>query len=212
MPGGSASAPGAASRSGGPEMLPQFTCPHCGKIFSADRPGRRRNYCSRPCQRAALKRPAAERFWEKVDRTGDCWEWQSTINRGGYGQFTASGDGQKIAAHRMAWELTHGVIPEGAMVCHRCDNPRCCNPDHLFLGTARTNLEDMVRKGRSLKGHRNPQCKLTPEQVQEIRDNPQISLRQFAQRFGVAKSTVARSRRGETFAHDYDLGYAVTCK
>jgi hypothetical protein len=92
----------------------------------------------------------ARRFWSKVDKGGDCWVWTASLDRKGYGQIaiTANGSKRPRGAHRVAWELTHGPIPSGLCVCHRCDNPRCVRPDHLFLGTVGDNNRDMWRKGR----------------------------------------------------------------
>lgn len=102
-------------------------------------------------------------FWSKIDKTGDgCWPWKSTIDRDGYGQ---QGFKKKnLRAHRLAWELTHGPIPEGMQVLHVCDVRNCCNvKDHLFLGTDKDNIADMVRKGRQSKGETHgsrtkPEC------------------------------------------------------
>lgn len=99
-------------------------------------------------------RDPVERFWEHVDRRGpdECWPWLGKGNGDGYGRIgigsRADKSGRDIAAHRFAWELEYGPIPAGMNVCHRCDNPPCTNPWHLFLGTQTDNLADMVSKGR----------------------------------------------------------------
>lgn len=89
------------------------------------------------------------RFWGKVERQSAdvCWIWRGTLVRGGYGQFSVR-PGQRCAAHRFAWELSNGAIPDGLFACHRCDNPPCVNPAHLFLGTPKDNMQDKVAKGR----------------------------------------------------------------
>jgi hypothetical protein len=86
------------------------------------------------------------RFWSKVDKSGDCWTW--TAGRDGkYGKFCMP-KGQSCRAHRISYEMAHGPIPDGMFVCHRCDNPLCVRPDHLFIGSNRDNVHDAVRKGR----------------------------------------------------------------
>lgn len=108
-----------------------------------------------------------------------------------------------MAAHRVSWVLHHGPIPPGLLVCHRCDNPRCVNPEHLFLGTAKDNSQDMVRKGRVSQGDRHPYAKLTTEQVVVIRkraadgDDPG----QIASDFGVSEWNVIHVIRRHTWKH-----------
>lgn len=95
----------------------------------------------------------SERFWARVDRSGGaeaCWPWIGCHNGPGYGQ--VRWDGRQQGAHRIAWEERNGPIPERLLVCHRCDNPPCCNPAHMFLGTVRDNAADMLRKGRAASG------------------------------------------------------------
>jgi hypothetical protein len=136
-------------------------CVQCGAAFTTI-PSRvaagRGRFCGRACagvyRSTARVTPTAVRFWKKVDQSGGpdaCWVW--TAGRGGtmgYGSFQMGTyrNTHHVRAHRMAWELTNGPIPAGKYVCHRCDNPPCCNPAHLFLGTQGDNLRDMYAKGR----------------------------------------------------------------
>lgn len=141
------------------------SCEVCGgpvRVYR-DRVGR---WCSRTCwgkARAAL--PFADRFWSCVDKNGPvhptlgtrCWVWLRGCNRFGYGAFTVAGKGQR--AHRVSWEMAHGPIPDGLWLLHKCDNPKCVNPDHAFLGTALENARDREAKGRGgghlTRGDRN---------------------------------------------------------
>jgi hypothetical protein len=91
--------------------------------------------------------PAEERFWLRVQKSDGCWTWQGAKGDHGYGHFTADG-GVDVSTHRYSYQLHHGEIPPGMVICHRCDNPVCVNPDHLFLGTQRDNVQDMIQKGR----------------------------------------------------------------
>lgn len=115
-----------------------------------------------------MKPSEPERFWSKVDRGGpdDCWNWTACAQREGYGRFMRRG--RVWQATHVAWELHHGAPPpKGALVCHRCDNPRCVNPAHLFIGTHLDNRRDCVAKGRARggEGDRNP-MRLYPEKRQ----------------------------------------------
>lgn len=93
-------------------------------------------------------------FWENMDRSGDCWLWLGKPEgSNGYGR--TSFHGRRYQAHRLAYELSYGPIPDGMIVCHECDTPLCCRPDHLFLGTHIVNMDDMVTKGRAASGNRN---------------------------------------------------------
>ena len=129
-----------------------------------------------------------EAFWNKVNRTDDCWEWTSFQTKGGYGLF-------RINAHRMAWVLTNGAIPDGMLVCHHCDNRLCVNPDHLFIGSPLDNMLDKVKKGRHnpTRGERSGTAKLTWKEVGEIRaaylDGEK--QRDLAARYGVGQPAIS---------------------
>jgi hypothetical protein len=102
-----------------------------------------------------------ERFWSKVQKTDGCWIWTASKRHKGYGAFCYSKNGVVVQgrAHRFMWEMVYGDIPAGMFVLHRCDNPACVNPDHLWLGTNQDNVDDMMRKGRHVSG--GTYCKRT---------------------------------------------------
>lgn len=146
-----------------------------------------------------------KRFWLKVDKTKDCWEWTACKDRGGYGIFGYSKH-KNVKAHRMSWSLAHGDIPEGLLVCHHCDNPSCVRPNHLFLGTLKDNAYDMIRKGRKvvLKGEELSFAKLTERQVRTIKElwsKKVCTRKQLEEIFNVAKTTVYTITTGTTWKH-----------
>jgi len=101
----------------------------------------------------AIKRTPSERLWSRVVKTDECWLWTGTITTSGYGQLSRGRHAEGyVAAHRLAWELTHGPVPTGLWVLHHCDVRNCVRPDHLFLGTTTDNMRDMAQKGRQ-RGH-----------------------------------------------------------
>jgi hypothetical protein len=100
-----------------------------------------------------LFRPTLEdRFWPNVQKTSGCWNWIGAEQSKGRGYGTIGKDGKTLRAHRVSWEMHNGPIPEGLIVCHKCDNPKCVRPEHLFLGTHSDNVADKVAKGRQSKG------------------------------------------------------------
>lgn len=152
-------------------------------------------------------RTIEERFWPKVQKKGEdeCWEWQAGKNKNGYGRFRigsrTDGTYRTVSAHRLAWELCNGPISKGTMVCHRCDNPPCCKPRHLFLGTAIDNSADRDRKGRHKVrfGSEHGNAKLTWDDVDEIRKlrTCGLTLAAIGARFGVSESricTIAKNK------------------
>lgn len=155
-----------------------------------------------------------EAFWQKV-KVGEvdkCWEWQGSRGRTGYG-FTTWGERRikrgsrsRRAAHRLSYIIHFGEIPEGLFVCHHCDNPPCCNPRHLFLGTNKDNMQDRHRKGRyntAEKGTDRYNSKLTPELVRYIRQKKSegMSDQNLSREIGVSRMAIWFVRTGKRWAH-----------
>lgn len=140
-----------------------------------------------------------ERFDVKVDKASDCWTWTADTNPHGYGRLRWEGAAQ--LAHRVSWQLHVGPIPDGLCVLHRCDNPPCVNPAHLFLGTHADNSEDMRRKGRSHKPHgeRSGKAKLSAGQVRDIQQRVAEGESQasVARRYAVHPAHVSRIVNGK---------------
>lgn len=145
-------------------------------------------------------------LWPRVNKAApnECWEWQGARNRHGYGTLTVRR--RKWLAHRLSWNLANGVeAPPNRVVCHRCDNPACVNPRHLWLGTQADNMRDMFGKGRGKYvvprnnvGARNPMSKLSDDQVREIRSLAgSASQRQIGHRFGVGQDQISRIISGK---------------
>lgn len=144
----------------------------------------------------------AERFWRKVDKSGDCWEWTGARgNSTGHGRIRDQGASKW--SHRVSWELTHGPIPKGMFVCHACDNPPCVRPSHLFLGSAKDNSEDMVRKHRQVFGMKTTGVRLNEDKVREIRTlaNDGMPSAALAEQFGVGYVTIRDIITRKTWRH-----------
>lgn len=132
----------------------------------------------------------AAKFWQLVERTRSCWLWRGFVDAHGYGQFE-----RNTKAHRFAFETVFGKIPNGLVVCHKCDVPRCVNPEHLFVGTNLDNSLDMAAKGRSAR------AKFTPDQVSFIRHENQrgVSQRELARIHQVHPQTIHRIVHSQTW-------------
>jgi lysozyme family protein len=136
------------------------------------------------------------------DPNTGCWLWKGYIDGDGYGHYSLPG-GKSRSAHRVSWMLFKGEIPDGLLVCHKCDIRNCVNPDHLFLGTPAENQADMKRKGRSGVGEKNPCAKLKLSQVQEIK----LLLKQgkpvadIAKKFALSKQGIKSIKYGYTWRH-----------
>ena len=158
-----------------------------------------------------LKQEDIDRFWAKVDKEKStifynvtrCWEWTAARHKKGYGHVKI--ENKLYKSHRISYELAFGEIPNGLWVLHHCDNPPCCNPAHLFLGTNQDNVDDMTLKGRDRKAHgeSNGNVKLSDEQVAEIR-------RRYG-RFGIGGET--SYQLAKAFGVDRsEIGYIVNYK
>ena len=155
-----------------------------------------------------LPQDIINRFWSKVIKlnTGNCcWEWTAGLTSNGYGQFFYNNI--HINAHRFAWEYFYGTIPNDKIICHHCDNRKCCNPSHLFLGTNKDNTQDMINKNK-LKGGWAPgsehaNTNLTEEDVIQIKQMLQNGIYQkdIADHFGITQTSVSRIKLGKTWSH-----------
>lgn len=147
-------------------------------------------------------------FWSMVDKghSDSCWEWSGSKFSTGYGRFNdfSSGKCRQILASRVAYELhSEAPIPKGMEVCHTCDNPPCCNPDHLFLGSHLENFIDAKRKGRMNRGSRNTQAKLSEEDIPRIRRllAQGVFQKEIAEKFSVSASTISEIKSGKKWSH-----------
>jgi len=140
----------------------------------------------------------AARFWAKVKRgePNECWEWIGATYNWGHGVMRAV-DRKLFGAHRVSYVLHHGFIPAEIFVCHRCDNPKCVNPAHLFLGTPKDNLQDAASKNRMPFGENHPKTKFSSESVAKVRsDSAHFTHRELAERHGVSRAMVWRILNG----------------
>jgi hypothetical protein len=143
----------------------------------------------------------------KINIETDCWEWQGS-KRNGYGRMIVGSRKDQTrkskSAHRVSYEIYHGEIPIGMDVCHKCDNPCCVNPNHLFVGTRQDNINDRESKGRNKiqYGSKNGRAKLNENQVLEIRKkrNSGMPFEKIAKEYGVCKKTIIRAVNGHNWA------------
>jgi hypothetical protein len=158
-----------------------------------------------PSRRASFER----RLWSKIERRGadECWPWLAKACADfGYGRLN-DGRNCQIMAHQAAWALANGPIPAGLCVLHNCDNPPCCNPSHLFLGTKADNTHDMMRKGRMVPppihiGEAHPRVTLTVEKVKEIRRRAPLrhgERKQLAIALGVSPKNISDVIHGKVW-------------
>lgn len=149
-------------------------------------------------------------FWDKVEKTESCWNWTGATNGRpssgvSYGLLKIPKTRKNISAHRMSYTLHNGAITSDQWVLHKCDNPLCVNPDHLFLGDAKSNVADMISKGRRVikpcRGESNGRAVMTKKSVEAIRELRSVmSISGLAEQFGVSKSQIHRIVTGQQWA------------
>lgn len=191
-------------------------CAVCGKTFEravsrieGKRKGRCRlgRYCSAKCRSAGQEAtPIEVRFWKYVapGETHECWNWQGSKSSHGYGQVSCGRRyGSPLGAHRVSWQVHFGEIPNKLFVLHKCDNPACVNPNHLFLGTCTDNAIDASQKRRIPMGEKHHASKLTSEDVLECRRlfKEGVSMRKLAKKYGVLSKTISDAIKGVTWSH-----------
>jgi hypothetical protein len=194
------------------ETLPakiERVCPVCKNQFLAKRYKVLQgldNFCGRKCRNHGWESPEV-RFWKQVRKTDKCWVWTGPVHT--YGRIYANG--AYWMSHRFSWFIHNGPIPNGKYVCHRCDNPPCVRPDHLFLGDALENHQDCVKKNRQVFGERNGRCKLTEAQAIQVKrlyesgDWRQVDL---AEKFGVTQIAISLLVRGVNWKYLNHLKYS----
>jgi len=175
--------------------------------------------CIRKGEKRKVKSlPLEERFWPKVQKSEGCWLWTAYVDLNGYGEMHLKSEkGRCERAHRVSWMINRGPIPEGMDVLHKCDNPPCVNPDHLFLGTQKDNVLDCIKKGRNptilygpgLKGEQHGMSKLTEKQVIDIRHRYVAGVNAFyrsnkdelAKEFGISPNHIWQICKGRVWKH-----------
>lgn len=141
-----------------------------------------------------------DRFWSKVNKTDDCWNWTANTDRDGYGNITVNKIQYK--AHRYSLMIHGVVVSKGCIVRHTCDNPGCVNPAHLRIGTHQDNMTDKVSKNRQTKGEAIVLSKLSESTVLEIRNlYPTLSIRRLSRRYNTCENNVRAIVQRKTWKH-----------
>lgn len=197
-------------------VIPRKKMP-CGQFTTG-----RRKYCSFACRNECIARNARdnslslrainqpgvkERYWSFVEKTDDCWLWRGNTNNG-YGNFSV-GSYRMQKAHRVSYVIKYGDFDSSLFVCHRCDNPICVRPDHLFLGTHADNMRDMAVKGRHVSPYRGKpelvaSAKLTWDKVDRIRESARNGMThaELSTEYGVARAQITRIVSGDRWKQE----------
>lgn len=184
-------------------------CKKCGIDFMARKSSVKIGnglYCSTSCARSGSpsrkRRNQTERFFDLVKKTSDCWIWIGHCTQPGYGQFKDMRIKRSIPAHRFSYEIHNGPILNGRWVLHKCDNPPCVNPTHLFLGTAKDNTQDAAKKGRMTRGEEHFSTTLKNIDIIYIRRAyPHQSAFSLASKFDVSRRTIYNIINKYTWKH-----------
>lgn len=151
-------------------------------------------------------RPLKDRFFDKVNVTTACWLWTGCLDAGGYGRIRMPRERRTEYAHRVSYQLHVGAIPHGKIICHRCGNPTCVKPDHLYAGTYRQNMIDRVahghQSGGARPGEKHHMAKLSDKQVTKIRSMLKTGSTgaYLSRAFGVSQTQISRIKRNESRA------------
>lgn len=185
------------------------TCQQCGQPYQTSKflsttMRAKSKFCSRICSSESFKIPSEIRFWKYVVKTETCWIWTGALSEAGYGQFSHLG--KQCVASRVSFELAFPDKKEDLQtsdVLHKCDNPNCVNPEHLFLGTHLDNMRDKVKKGRQHRGIELWNAKLNDEKVKEILNISQTisNKAKLARMFNVSPKTIANILERKIWTH-----------
>lgn len=197
-------------------MIAKAICKRCQKKFEYDVWQNNGRYCSKECKKKPFKKPLF-RYKESTEEEKDCrvkqefnrltiknenscWGWRGSKYPNGYTRMGCIG---RPMGHRVSWIIHFGPIPNDKIVCHKCDNRECCNPDHLFLGTQSDNLHDMHTKNRGMKGENHINSKLCTNQVLDIKKQLKqgLSYSTISKKFNVSIGTIGAIKRNRIWKH-----------
>lgn len=181
-------------------------CGECGGEYYLPPSHRAKSsYCSRPCrakgQAKWQAKDLSDRFWSKVNKTATCWLWTGAKLKTGYGSIRI--DHKAVRAHRVAYELLVGEIPDGGLILHSCDTPLCVNPDHLRIGDKRANTHDAIERGQHVVGEDHYRAKIPNHAIATIRAALAAGVpgKYLAKQFGVGPSMISAIKNGKKWRY-----------